>query len=322
MISLDNIEIAFPVKGGGQKIVINDVSLRIRRGEFITLMGPSGAGKTMLMKTMYGSQRPTRGSVVVHGRAVRRVTRHGGMVYQTYSLFPHLTVLENIALGPVLESTSLPTRVAYTPLRLVEGMGLGGVLERMELLDRTPVWGSFRTVRREAMGRAREYLARIGLTGADGDKFPHELSGGMRQRVAVAQALMMRPDVLFMDEAFGALDPVVRKEMQEWLLQLWKDLGLTVVFVTHDEEEGLYMCTRFIALSQYWSFNDATPGIGAKVVYDVAVPNRFDREPEWRNSSEFRRILAEMRRDAMDKGHRQSLKDCVLTHPDSVPHGT
>jgi NitT/TauT family transport system ATP-binding protein len=319
-ITVDSIDVAFPAKGGGVKMVVNDVSLRVRKGEFITLMGPSGAGKTVLMKSVYGSNRPARGLVQVGGEVVRRVSRHRGMVYQTYSLFPHLTVLENIALGPLLEHTSLPNRLAYAPLHLLEEVGFRGLLDRVSPLDKVPVWGHYRRVRQEALTRARTYLARIGLTEADGSKYPHELSGGMRQRVAVAQALMMNPDVLFMDEAFGALDPIVRKEMQEWLLQLWKELGITIFFVTHDEEEGLYMCTRFVALSQYWSNNDGTPGVGAKIVYDIAVPNRFDRNDDWRNSAEFHGILAKMRQDAMNKERRQKLSECELSHPDALPH--
>ena len=319
-IDANKVEVAFPQKDGALKVVVGGVTLRVKKGEFLTLMGPSGSGKTVLMKSIYGAQRITRGVVRVGSEMVRRANRHRGMVYQTYSLYPHLTVLENIALGPILEHTGLPTRLAYSPVNILEEVGLRALLDRASILDRIPVWRGFRGVRRSALAQASEFLKRIGLTEADGKKFPHELSGGMRQRVAIAQALMMKPDVLFMDEAFGALDPIVRREMQQWLLELWNEFGLTIFFVTHDEEEGLYLATRFIALSQYWTHNDGSPGVGAKIVYDIEVPDALAQSGDWRESDEFRRILAEMRRHAMDKTHCQRLSECVLTHPDAVPH--
>ena len=148
---------------GGRNVIINNVRLNIRAGEFLSLVGPTGCGKSTLLRLILGAQCPTRGTVLVAGQPVTGVNRDCGIVFQKYSLFPHLKVLDNIAFGPLLEHTTILQRVLHTP----------------------PLSPRAAAVPLE---EARECLERIGLRPGDGDKYPYELSGGMQQRVAIAQA--------------------------------------------------------------------------------------------------------------------------------------
>ncbi|HEX9868422.1 MAG TPA: ATP-binding cassette domain-containing protein, partial [Candidatus Tectomicrobia bacterium] len=211
LLSLQGVEVSYPKNDngpGGRNVVLNNVRLNIRAGEFLSLVGPTGCGKSTILRLILGSQFPTQGQVLVDGQAVSGVDRDRGVVFQKYSLFPHLTVLENIAYGPLLERTSMPQRVLYTP--------------------------AYRRTRRQSLQEAREYLVRIGLQSWDGDKYPYELSGGMQQRVAIAQALMMQPKILLMDEPFGALDHNTRLAMQLLILEQWEESRMTIIFITHD----------------------------------------------------------------------------------------
>jgi NitT/TauT family transport system ATP-binding protein len=266
--------------------------LNIRAGEFLSLVGPTGCGKSTVLRLILGSQFPTRGQVLVDGQAVAGVNRERGVVFQKYSLFPHLTVLENIAYGPLLERTSMPQRVFYTP--------------------------AYRRVRRESLAEAQQYLGRIGLNPWDGDKFPYELSGGMQQRVAIAQALMMRPKILLMDEPFGALDHNTRLAMQLLILEQWEEYRMTVVFVTHDLEEACYVGTRVIGLSQYWSDDVGKPGVGATIVTDLPTPGGHPKPTGIRSAAEFSTLLERVRHDALDPNNRQRVHEFDLSHRDAL----
>ncbi len=211
LVSFQDVEVSYPInRGGGRRVILNNLDLNIRLGEFLSVVGPTGCGKSTLLRLILGSQFPTRGQVLLDGQPIIGVSRDRGIVFQKYSLFPQLTVLENIAYGPLLEYTSIMQRVVHTP--------------------------AYRRVRRQSLEEARHYLSRIGLNAEDSDKYPYELSGGMQQRVAIAQALMMQPRVLLMDEPFGALDHNTRVEMQLLILEQWKTYGMTILFVTHDLE--------------------------------------------------------------------------------------
>ncbi len=186
---------------------LGPVDLRIGDGEFVTILGSSGCGKTTLLHILGGFETPTTGSVEVDGEAVVRPGRKLGMVFQEATLFPWKTVLQNIA-WPIEQ----------------------------------------RGVRRpDALNQATEYLDKVGLH-RFGMVYPHELSGGMRQRAALARTLAMQPQVLLMDEPFGALDAQTREEMQEELTRMWQSSGLTVVFVTHDISEAIFLGDRVIVL--------------------------------------------------------------------------
>lgn len=291
-IDLDGIRVCYPQDDGTSKCVLNHIRLHIRPGEFISLVGPSGCGKSTVLRLILGSQFPTAGTVKVNGCEIRQVERERGIVYQAYSLFPHLSVLDNIAVGPVLERTSTPQRLLHTP-------------------------GYF-NVRREARAEAQCLLEQIGLAAADHKKYPQQLSGGMRQRVAMAQAVIMRPSVLLMDEPFGALDHTTREEMQLLTLEKWNQHRMTVIFVTHDLEEAVYMGTRVIGISQHWSDDDGRTGEGAMVVVDKEIPGGHPKPTTWKYSRQFNDLLQGLRCNVLDADHRQHLAEFDLTHRDAV----
>jgi NitT/TauT family transport system ATP-binding protein len=234
MIRLDNVAMHYEGRP-----VLNGLNLEIQEGEFVCLLGQTGCGKSTLLKLVLGSERATQGSVLIDGVAHQRPDEARGYVPQKYSLFPDRTVLDNITFGCELSEFSLLTR--FTP--------------------------RFYKRRRELRGRALEYLHRVGLTEADGAKYPDQLSGGMQQRVAIAQALMTGPRILLMDEAFSALDPATRGDMQLWIRQLWRETGTTVLFVTHNTREALRMGTRIVVLAK------DSPEEGSRVRLDLPVPD-------------------------------------------------
>ena len=295
LISLQGVEVSYPTNGNGPEgrtVILNNIRLHIRAGEFLSLVGPTGCGKSTLLRLILGSQFPTRGTVLVDGQPVTGINRDRGIVFQRYSLFPHLRVLENIAFGPMLERTTILQRVLHTP--------------------------AYRRLHRQCLEEAREYLERIGLNPWDGDKYPYELSGGMQQRVAMAQALMMQPKVLLMDEPFGALDHNTRLEMQMMLLEQWKDDSMTIVFVTHDLEEACYVGTRVLGLSQYWSDDAGKAGVGAVIVTDLRTPGGHPKPTAIRSTTAFNALLEQVRHDALDPENRQRLHLFNLTHQDAL----
>src|SRR5262249_17855131 len=199
----------------------------------------TGCGKSTLLRMVLGSEWPMRGRILIDGREHRQPDSTRGYVPQKYSLFPDKTVLENITFGPE-----------------VSEFGLFGRL--------TP---AFYRRRAELRDEARDYLKRIGLRESDGGKYPHQLSGGMQQRVAIAQALIKRPRILLMDEAFSALDAGTRREMQSLVRGLWRATGTTVLFVTHNIDEALRLGTRVIVLAK------ESPDQGSRIALDLAVPD-------------------------------------------------
>ncbi len=246
----------------GAKKVLFEVDLRVLRGEIVALVGPSGCGKSTLLRAIVGTHPPQTGAVVVRDTAgqekvVTRPGRDRGIVYQRYTLFPFLTARENVAFGLMLDQTHIPQRL----------FGYFG----------------WRKLRKEHLRQADELLARLRLE-ASANLYPHELSGGMCQRVAIAQALILKPAVLLLDEPFGALDEATREDLQQLLLTLYEEnLGAkragaipphTIIIVTHELNEAIYVSDRVVALSQYWDWRGeghaACPG--AAVVYDDVAP--------------------------------------------------
>lgn len=277
--------------------VFQGLNLTIRQGEFITIVGPSGCGKSTLFRLILGSQFPTAGEVMVDSEPVKHVSPKTGIVYQRYSLFSHLTVANNIALGPLLQQTG--------PLEsLIRSIG-----------------PRYRRVFREAREEAFSLLESVGLTEDDGNKFPHELSGGMQQRVAIAQATIMKPKVLLMDEPFGALDHSTREDMQIFILEQAKRHRLTVVFVTHDLDEALFLGSRVIGLSQYWTADNADEQVGARIVTDrdvtAALGGNYPRPTSVVDSPEFRKLRRKVHEDVLDPEQRQHIVDFDHDHADS-----
>jgi len=195
---------------------LDDVSLDIAPGEFIALVGPSGSGKTTLLRILAGLDYPDEGSVTLRGEDFLAATareRNVGLVFQHYALFRHLTVRENVAFG-----------LRVRPRRR-------------------------RPSRDQIRARVDELLKRVQLAELGG-RYPSQLSGGQRQRVALARALAVEPDVLLLDEPFGALDAQVRTALRRWLRELHEELELTTVFVTHDQEEALELADRIVVMNK------------------------------------------------------------------------
>ncbi|MEU9342346.1 ABC transporter ATP-binding protein [Streptomyces sp. NPDC048278] len=190
----------------GATVALDGLDLTVRPGEFLALLGPSGCGKTTALRMLAGFEHPDSGAVLVDGEDVTHVPAHrrdAGMVFQSYSLFPHLNAVDNVAFG----------------LRMRK----------------------VRTSERRA--RAAELLDLVGL-GDKGERFPHQLSGGQQQRIALARALALRPRVLLLDEPLSALDAKVRLSLREEIRRLQQELGITTLFVTHDQEEALSIADR------------------------------------------------------------------------------
>jgi NitT/TauT family transport system ATP-binding protein len=207
-IRLDAVTKAFPTAKGGVYTAIRDVSLEIAPGEFCTVVGPTGCGKSTTLGLIAGLTSPTTGAVEVGGVQVSGLTRGLGYMFQTDASFPWKTVLANVAAGPRYAGKSS----------------------------------------REAKELAREWLARVGLAGFE-DRYPHQLSGGMRKRVALAQTMINEPGILLMDEPFSALDVQTRSLMENELLDIWASSSASVVFVTHDLEEAIALADRVIVMT-------------------------------------------------------------------------
>ena len=347
-VDAKNINVSYLQDDGNTRTILNDVSVRVRRGEFVTVVGPSGCGKSTLLRLVLGAQFPTAGSVLVDGKPVRRVTRDCGIVYQNYSLFPHLTVLDNIALGLVLEQTNLLHRAMASPFLFTEQIGSMIAAGQRRLNMARNGWRSpsddaikheqsanspvvyqrgkktifdfvpFVRVRREARERAFEYLDDIGLEPADGDKFPYELSGGMRQRVAIAQAVIMEPKILLMDEPFGALDKARREEMQDFIHEQWSKHNLTVFFVTHDLDEAVRLGTRLICVSQYWTDEQNKPGKGARIVVDRKVMGGSMKPSAFVGTDEFGKLINRIGSAGLSAQHVQPSSAFDLSHDDAI----
>src|SRR6516225_4380504 len=234
LIEIQSLSVAY---GTPSRPVLTDIDLQIEEAEFVCLLGQTGCGKSTLLKMILGSEAPTQGRVLIDGIEHKQPDRTRGYVPQKYSLFPDKTVLDNITFGPEVSEFSLFSR--FTP--------------------------RFLRRRREIRDEAMRYISRIGLHERDARKYPHQLSGGMQQRVAIAQALVTRPRILLMDEAFSALDPGTRKDMQRLIRQLWRDSGVTVLFVTHNTEEALYLGSRIIVLAK------GSAEQGSRVRLDVRI---------------------------------------------------
>lgn len=269
-------------KSYGSKVVLDDIDLAVAKGELVTVVGPSGCGKSTLLRLALGQELPSSGQVLIDGRPCGFADRSRGIVYQKYSLFPHLNVLDNVLLGPRLSC---------------------GFFER-------------RRRRQEFEDEAMRYLSRMGLE-EHSRKFPHELSGGMRQRVAIAQSLIMKPKILLMDEPFGALDPGTRENMQIFLLELWEELGTTIFFVTHDLEEAVFLGTRIIVLSQYYidSRGEAARR-GAKIVFDHALPKEA-KSTAVKTAAAFGALIQQIRQEGFDPEHLRHAGKFNLSHPHS-----
>ncbi len=224
----------------GDQIVLENISLTIAPRSFVALVGPSGCGKTTFLKMLLSEERPTRGRILIDGEPIAAEPGPDrGVVFQRYSVFPHLTVLGNVILGAELAAAPVTGRL-------------------------------FGPARKKAIETARALLAEVGLSEAE-KKYPAQLSGGMQQRLALAQALMKRPKVLLLDEPFGALDPGIRAEIHGLMRRLWNEVPLTVVMVTHDLSEAFGLGTRVIAFERRRQRPEESARYGATIRTDITL---------------------------------------------------
>lgn len=260
----------------GGRCVLFDISIKVLRGEIVALVGPSGCGKSTLLRAILGTEPATDGQVIIYGgpgkvlpKMVKEPSSDCGIVPQNYLLFPHMTALQNVAVGLMFSESTIPDRmIRWVPRKRPKRGSMS--------------WAQLRKVH---LKEAEDFLNKFKLGDAKG-KYPHQLSGGMQQRVAIAQALIMKPKILLMDEPFGALDQATRGEMQEMLLGICQDnVALvrdgnaekctTIVIVTHELDEAILVGDRVIGLSQHWD-SKGHPDPRAKgastVVYDRAAP--------------------------------------------------
>jgi len=250
---IENVSRIFPaVRRGKPTRALEPTSLQIPDNDFVTILGPSGCGKSTLLRLVAGLDRPTTGRIILNGREVTEPGADRGMVFQSYTLFPWLTVADNIAFG---------------------------------LREK----GVARERRSEAV---LAWLARIGLTGFE-HHYPKQLSGGMQQRTAIARALANDPEILLLDEPFGALDNQTRGLMQELLLDIWERERKTVLFVTHDIEEAIFLGSRVLVMT-------ARPGrIKAEVAVDLPHPRHYTVKTSPEFSWLKARLTEEIRAEAV-----------------------
>ena len=262
-IVVDHLSVSFPASGGDLRVV-DDVSLAVKEGEFVAIVGPSGCGKTTMLNVLAGFVQPTQGTVSLDGVRISGPGPDRGVIFQEYGVFPWLTVEQNIAFGLQLRSNLRPVR------------------ERTEI--------------------CRRYLQLMGLYEFR-QSYPKTLSGGMRQRLALARAYAVAPQFLLMDEPFGALDAQTRSSMQDLLLNVLATEGKTVVMITHSVEEAIYLSSRVIVVS-------ARP---SRIRRIIDIPFEYPRVQELHEQPKFLELRAEIRQLVMEEYAAQERQRMEVT---------
>lgn len=228
------------------QVVLENVSLHVGDHEFVTIVGASGCGKTTFLKMLLGVESPSRGTFLIDGEPLASEPGPDrGIVFQRYSLFPHLTVMKNLMLGLELRDSRLFGRL-------------------------------FGAARRRAVERARELLDAVGLQTA-ADKYPAQLSGGMQQRLSIAQSVICEPKILLLDEPFGALDPGIKSDMHTLILKLWNMNKMTIFMVTHDLQESFALGTRLLVFDKVRLDPQSPEAFGATITFNI--PLKGHRSP-------------------------------------------
>lgn len=283
----------------GSNRVLGGVTFDVPAGQIVALVGPSGCGKSTLLRAILGTHLPKKGQILASGRRVLSPNRDVGIVYQNYSLYDFMTARENVAFGLKLDETSTPYRFFNFP--------------------------SWSKLRQKHLRMADELLEKVQL-GHAAKLYPSEMSGGMRQRVAIAQALIMRPKILLLDEPFGALDEATREELQLMLLHLYeenleaisagKQAPYTILMVTHELNEAIYVSDRILGLSQFHSEGSN----GAKIIYDRPAP--IFSSGDLRDFSQFDEQKDEIRKAVFDDEFNQHHEEYVTFWKEHRKQGT
>lgn len=227
-------------KDYGDARILERVNLDVAPGTFCTIVGASGCGKSTFLRMLLSQEHPSRGRILLEGRPIApEPTPDRGIVFQRYSVFPHLTVAENLVLAAEFAAAPFTGRL-------------------------------FGSARKKALAQTEELLERIGLSHA-ANRYPAQLSGGMQQRLAIAQALVKKPGILLLDEPFGALDPGIRADMHDLLLGLWEEFDMTVFMVTHDIHEAFKLGTRLLVFDKIRHDPHAPEAYGATITYDLPL---------------------------------------------------
>ncbi|MGJ8679363.1 ABC transporter ATP-binding protein [Paraglaciecola sp.] len=227
-------------------LVLERLNLDVEQGEFVSMVGASGCGKSTFLNMLLGRELPTKGTIVLDGETLKdEPNADRGIVFQKYSVFPHLTVLQNVMIADEFSSAKV---LGWT-------------------------FGNNKKLIKE---KALEFIQAVGLTPAVA-KYPHELSGGMQQRLAIAQALMKAPKVLLLDEPFGALDPGIRNDMHELIHDVWQKNKLTIFMVTHDIKEGFELGSRLWVFDKLRDDPQAPNAYGAQVTFDLPLAERVNK---------------------------------------------
>jgi len=244
----------------GTKTVLNSVNLEVEAHDFISLIGPSGCGKSTLLRMATGEEKPSSGVVSFNSKPLNDISTEIGIVYQKYSLFGQFNIRKNIELGAHLRRKNKENEkeIRADFNEMVELFGVS------ELLD----------------------------------KYPFQLSGGQMQRVSIIQALINRPKILFMDEAFGALDPFTKMQLKGFVDEYWKEHKTTIIFITHDLEDAITMGNRVVLLSQY--YKQAEGESGSKIVWDKKTP--LNPTPD-----EKEKLIMRLKKEGFDPSYIQDL---------------
>lgn len=273
-----------PKQDCGHKVILDDIDLSVQKGEFVTVVGPSGCGKSTLLRIILGQEKQTLGDAFLNQKAIGNPDQSRGIVFQNYSLFDNKTVFENVMSSYYFKNgffSRLFNRKAYN----------------------------------EAKEEAMFYLKQVKLQDAI-HKYPAELSGGMKQRVAIAQSLIAKPEILLMDEPFSALDPTTREELQLFTKEVAQKNNMTIFFVSHDLEEAIFLGTRLIVLSQYYQKEGRDiKNQGARIVEDIDV-SKFNSQ-ESKNSEEFKSLVKTLLIKGFDPAYLQHVEEFNLSHKDS-----
>jgi NitT/TauT family transport system ATP-binding protein len=227
----------------GAQVVLENVNLHVADHEFVTIVGASGCGKTTFLRMLLGVEHPSRGTFLIDGEPLAdEPGPDRGIVFQRYSLFPHMTVMKNLLLG-------------------------------LELRDSRVCGRLFGAARRRALEKARELLEAVGLQAA-ADKYPAQLSGGMQQRLSIAQSVIREPKILLLDEPFGALDPGITADMHTLILKLWNLHKMTIFMVTHDLQESFALGTRLLVFDKTRIDPESPERFGATITFNIPLKGR------------------------------------------------